>query len=119
MRYWLDAPSTLQLYAVRIPNRTNYSDTPYAENLDELAEIFMRDNYSFINSTPFVLYGQCLGGLMAYEIARKFPATGCQLKRVIVASCPSPLDLAAFQREISSLPTFDDVKRLFSGGGTS
>lgn len=119
LRYWHDAPPSIQLYAVRIPNRTNYSDDLYAENLEEVAEKFIQANYDFINATPFVLYGQCVGGLVAYEIARKFPATGCSLRRVIVASCPSPLDLAAFKREMPSRPTFEDVKRLFSGGGTA
>ncbi len=62
-------PSVLSLYPVLLPGREARVDEPIPGSFQELARDFVSDNTALLCEPGLVLFGQCTGAWLAYEIA--------------------------------------------------
>ncbi len=76
-----------------LPGREARMTEPPAEELLTVADSIATELISYIgrSSTPVILLGQSMGGILAYEVAlRLIPEIGRKLLRVVVAASASP-----------------------------
>ncbi|MCD8011079.1 MAG: thioesterase domain-containing protein [Lachnospiraceae bacterium] len=62
-------PREYSVYPVLYPMRERRSGEYMPEKMEKLAECFVRENMSIFEK-PFVIFGQCTGCLIAYEVCR-------------------------------------------------
>ena len=63
-------PESYAVCPVLYPGRERRAAEQMPENLEMLAEAFVRENESLFER-PFVLFGQCTGATVAYEVVRE------------------------------------------------
>lgn len=77
--------------AVQYPGRPDPRDLPDVINLPALAD----DIYKMLTSTnvtnaPIAFFGHSMGGLVAFEVARKFEAAGEPVAALFLSASPAP-----------------------------
>jgi external thioesterase TEII len=82
-------PKNIQLVCLGLP-RLSASHVFQEEIVDTLLDDIATDLLGRCGNNPFVLFGHCMGGLLAYRLAAKLEyERGCRpLTVVISASCP-------------------------------
>ena len=76
--------------AVQYPGRADRHDVPDIESIPALAadvHTMLSDN---IDDTPVAFFGHSMGGLIAFEVARKFEASGAPIAALFLSASPAP-----------------------------
>jgi surfactin synthase thioesterase subunit len=81
----------LKRVAVQYPGRTGEHDVPDIESIPALAD----DIYEMLAPTiapdaRFAFFGHSMGGLIAFELARKFDAVGRPVAALFISASPAP-----------------------------
>lgn len=105
------APEGLQVYPVSLPGRERrLFEEPYASVHEAVSGIAADLAPVLAESTPVVLFGHCLGALLAYELARYLHAAGIPVEHLLVSGTPGPRHIRT--QWISGLPEDEFMERL-------
>lgn len=75
--------------AVQYPGRTDRHDVPDIESIPALAEDVFTMLWANV-LTPVAFFGHSMGGLIAFEVARKFEAAGIPIAALFLSASPAP-----------------------------
>jgi surfactin synthase thioesterase subunit len=77
--------------AVQYPGRTDRHDVPDIESIQALAaDVYAMLSANEITSTPVAFFGHSMGGLIAFEVARKFEENGTPIAALFLSASPAP-----------------------------
>jgi surfactin synthase thioesterase subunit len=77
--------------AVQYPGRTDRHDVPDIESIETLAaDVHTMLSANNITDTPVAFFGHSMGGLIAFEVARKFEANGGSIAALFLSASPAP-----------------------------
>jgi surfactin synthase thioesterase subunit len=77
--------------AVQYPGRTDRHDVPDIESIPSLAaDVHTMLSANNIADAPVAFFGHSMGGLIAFEVARKFEANGTPIAALFLSACPAP-----------------------------
>ena len=88
-RGWLGEFTDLDLVAARIPGREALIGEPPLTDFASLIR-YLLDDLLPLTDVPFVLFGHSMGGLLAYELARRLAAVGTPPALLIVSGIEPP-----------------------------
>lgn len=83
-----DLPDRVEVWALRPPGRGGRHQDRYPPDFDSLIAVVADRMWSRAEE-PYAVYGQSYGGLLAYEVARTFPASRGPIA-IAVASVHAP-----------------------------
>lgn len=132
------APPEIEVVAINLPGHRNRPRGAYFKDVPALTEAFVKEAVPLLADKPMAIFGQCMGGHVAYEIAlavlkqdryshsaidligsgdshsdRRSPV---RLQALAVGGTPAPCSAAAFKRSIAgSAPTDEEIRKLFDG----
>lgn len=110
-------PPNVQLCPIYLPGRERRAHEPPVPTLPALVEILAGDLLPYLDC-PFVLWGQSMGALIAFELIRHLRTMrGPQPIHLFVAACPPP-HLFSVERTINHLSKEDFVQELRRLRGT-
>lgn len=93
----------IEFCCVQMPGRSTRSDesmpVDIIEFLNEVDSVI-----SSFNTVPFVIYGHCMGGSMAYELTRIMRKNQEYLPDAIFVSGVNPPQIPVMRRDLHSLP---------------
>lgn len=78
------------IFPVQYPGRENRRKEVMPESLVELAGAFVEDNYELLQSKPYILFGNCMGSIICWEIVKELERRGGKLPKVLVVSASTP-----------------------------
>jgi thioesterase domain-containing protein len=78
-------------------------DRPPETRIEALAEGFLRDLRAFQPHGPYMIGGFCLGGIVAFELARQLRAQGRDVALLALFQSPSPNGLTPWHRAIDAM----------------
>lgn len=117
-RDWLSLlPPDVELLGVLAPGRESRFKEPPLSSIDELASGVL-DALAALDNTPLALFGHSLGGLIAYDVARRMAKRGDpRLSHLAVSStrCPSAPRPSVVLHELADTDLRAELARL--GGG--
>jgi surfactin synthase thioesterase subunit len=116
-RDWLGEFTDLDLVAARIPGREALISEPPLTDFASLIRYLLADLLP-LTDVPFVLFGHSMGGLLAYELARRLSGIGTPPALLVVSGIepPASVDIAGEYGE-----TLDDnslIRTMRRSGGT-
>lgn len=116
-RDWLGEFTDLDLVAARIPGREALISEPPLTDFASLIRYLLTDLLP-LTDVPFVLFGHSMGGLLAYELARRLSGIGTPPALLVVSGIepPASVDIAGEYGE-----TLDDdslIRTMRRSGGT-
>jgi medium-chain acyl-[acyl-carrier-protein] hydrolase len=118
-RSWVEAlPAGVELLGCQLPGREDrLRETPLT-SLEAVVNALLPEITPYLDR-PFLFFGHSLGGLIAFELARRLCASGTAgpLRRVIVSGCRPPHRRAGTEA-ISALPEPAFVASLRALSGT-
>ncbi len=76
--------------AVQYPGRTDRHDVPDIESISALAADVHAMLSANIADPPVAFFGHSMGGLIAFEVARKFQESGSPIAALFVSASPAP-----------------------------
>ncbi|WP_234835157.1 thioesterase II family protein [Mycolicibacterium stellerae] len=77
--------------AVQYPGRTDRHDVPDIESIPALAaDVYSMLSANNITQTPVAFFGHSMGGLIAFEVARKFEENGAPIAALFLSASPAP-----------------------------
>jgi surfactin synthase thioesterase subunit len=77
--------------AVQYPGRTDRHDVPDIESIPALAaDVYTMLSANNIADTPVAFFGHSMGGLIAFEVARKFEESGAPIASLFLSASPAP-----------------------------
>jgi surfactin synthase thioesterase subunit len=77
--------------AVQYPGRTDRHDVPDIESIPALAaDVYAMLSAKSIADTPVAFFGHSMGGLIAFEVARKFEESGAPIASLFLSASPAP-----------------------------
>jgi surfactin synthase thioesterase subunit len=77
--------------AVQYPGRTDRHDVPDIESVPSLAaDVHTMLSANNITDVPVAFFGHSMGGLIAFEVARKFEANGTPIAALFLSASPAP-----------------------------
>lgn len=82
-------PDSIELISVQLPGRGNRIAEPCHVDMPELIEELYETVKPELDK-PFAFFGYSMGGLVAYELARRFEKEGIVAKRVFAAAIRAP-----------------------------
>jgi medium-chain acyl-[acyl-carrier-protein] hydrolase len=110
-RSWASlAPNGISLWAARLPGRESRIHERPIDNMPELLDLLV-DDFGSMSQRSYVLFGQCSGALIAFELARRLrrretvevvalAVTGQPPPRTSVERPDLPIDLGSRLREL-------------------
>lgn len=105
------APEGLQVCPVSLPGREcRLFEEPYASVHEAVDGIAAELAPVLVESTPVMLFGHCLGALLAYELARYLHAAGTPVEHLLVSGTPGPRHVRT--QQISRLPEEEFMERV-------
>ncbi|WP_039954690.1 amino acid adenylation domain-containing protein [Vibrio caribbeanicus] len=84
-----DLEAHVEVYLVHLPAHGNRKGEPPLNSIDEMAEILAQELVSFAD-LPLSFIGHSMGGLLAYETARKLSLQGVDVRNLMVVASRSP-----------------------------
>ena len=110
-------PSNVEVVAIQLPGRENrFSEAPLADLDAVLAQIV--DTVGSRLDKPYLLFGHSLGGLIAYELTRRFAVQARRLPQAIVVSGKRAVQMPSRRAALSSLPDREFVSEIANYNGT-
>jgi oxalate---CoA ligase len=79
------------------------------DSLEDIARLYMPELLASQPNGPFRIGGYCIGGLLAWEIARQLTAAGREVERVVLVDSPSLNGHAGLR---ATKRTFDAIARV-------
>jgi surfactin synthase thioesterase subunit len=77
--------------AVQYPGRTDRHDVPDIESIPSLAaDVFTMLSANNSADTPVAFFGHSMGGLIAFEVAQRFQASGTPISALFLSASPAP-----------------------------
>ncbi|WP_455129905.1 thioesterase II family protein [Pseudoramibacter alactolyticus] len=107
-------PEAYGIYPVLYPLRERRMAEMMPESVEALAASLVEENAQVFEK-PAVLFGQCTGGLIAYEAARCLKAQG-KTPRLFVASGSTPPDNQAIGADVAAMSDADLLTFLLESG---
>lgn len=105
------APEGLEVYPVSLPGRERRMfEKPYVNVHEAVDGIAAELTPVFSDGTPLVLFGHCLGALLAYELARRLHAADIPVRHLLVSGTPGPRYVMT--RRITGLPDEEFMDRV-------
>ena len=99
----------VQVLPVELPGHRGRLEEPPYRSIDSLVDAFVPAVRSMLDR-PYALLGTSMGGLIAFEVAKRLQAHGHEPKRLIVASSPAPR--TRFDQALHRLPDEEFLERL-------
>ncbi|MFF8614373.1 thioesterase II family protein [Streptomyces sp. NPDC015350] len=106
-----------EVYALTLPGHAHRWRQPLAEDPYRLADDIADATASLQDERPLVLLGYSLGGLLAFEVARRLHRRGRAPELLMVAACPPPA-LLPEGRSRHTLPDREFIALLRDMGAT-
>jgi surfactin synthase thioesterase subunit len=89
-RAWPAAlPEWIEVWAAHLPGRDERRDDPASHDLAAVADA-LTEAAASLPLRPLALFGHSLGGLIAFEVARRLQARGTPAAALIVSACAAP-----------------------------
>lgn len=105
------APEGLEVYPVSLPGRERRMfEKPFVNVHEAVDGIAAELTPVSSDSTPLVLFGHCLGALLAYELARRLHAADVPVRHLLVSGTPGPRYVKT--RRITGLPDEEFMDRV-------
>ena len=79
------------------------------QNVEEMAAAYIKELQAFQPQGPYLLGGECMGGIVAYEMAQQLQANGQQVALLVLMDTIRPMALSAFL--VRTLPAFNIPRR--------
>ncbi len=109
-------PSHIEVCPVQLPGRENRFMEPFITNMDELIDK-MWFHISGVLDCPFAFFGHSLGGLIAYELAKKVECENkISLLRLFISAASAPDNIDTRQM-FHQLPNDRFIHHLRKYGG--
>jgi medium-chain acyl-[acyl-carrier-protein] hydrolase len=110
-------PELVEVCAVQLPGReSRFAESP-VNRMENLTEI-LNDRLDSYVELPFAFFGHSMGGLIAFELARKLRTTkGLQPRHLFASGCRAP-QLPLTEPPMHTLPDEPMFKRVEELGGT-
>lgn len=88
---WIEhLSSSIEMIAIQLPGRESRFSEKLTNNLTEILEN-LSEGFNTFKETPFFLFGHSLGGLLAYEFAKKvYKKYSLSPKHLIVSATKAP-----------------------------
>ncbi|SCL25261.1 thioesterase II family protein [Micromonospora inyonensis] len=83
------APPSVEVLVVTLPGREERSAEPPVTDLGSLADA-VAQALGGLGDRPTVLFGHSMGAAVAYEVSRRYEASGGALAGLVVSACASP-----------------------------
>lgn len=118
-RSWVAAlPGDVELVGCQLPGRENRIREALFTSLEPVVNELLQEMPAYLDR-PFLFFGHSLGGLIAFELARRLHGMGAagQLRCVITSGCRPP-HLREGTSAISGLPEPDFLASLRTLSGT-
>lgn len=64
------SPSEVEIVALNLPGHRGRPRSAYVTSMEALTEMFLREAAPQLGDKPLAIYGQCMGGHVAYEIVQ-------------------------------------------------
>lgn len=119
-RRWSEFLPDTEVWAANYPGRETLHGQPFANNVDEILELFLTQK-EFFTDKPFVLYGHSFGSLVAYMLAHRLESQGVATLGVCASARRAPhldsemkitsLSEGQFLRELERLGGLPDAIR--------
>lgn len=109
-------PENISLYPVLYPAREQRRNEAFPEKLTELARKIAVENKDAFCEKPFVLYGHCEGGIIAYETAVFLKELCGVSPKLLVASGANPPDIQTAEL-IKENMTMEEAAKVFAEYG--
>jgi surfactin synthase thioesterase subunit len=104
--------------AVQYPGRTDRHDVPDIESVQALAtDVHAMLATQNVTSTPVAFFGHSMGGLVAFEVARKFEAEGTPIEALFLSASPAPGHGGYEELQGSDRELLDMVNQMTGTGG--
>jgi medium-chain acyl-[acyl-carrier-protein] hydrolase len=107
----------VEVCPVQLPGREDRLSEPLAHRMTQLVDGFLADVGGEL-STPFAFFGHSMGGVVAYEIARRLQTSGARGPEVLFVSASEPPNSAKDDDKTYRLPDADFVAELRRWNGT-
>ncbi len=83
---WKSLAANNCIFPIQYPGRENRRSEPYPESIEKLAYEFVNDELETLSSKPYILFGHCMGSLVAWEVAKEMKRRGEILPEAIIVS---------------------------------
>lgn len=104
--------------AVQYPGRTDRHDVPDIESIPALAaDVYSMLSANNITETPVAFFGHSMGGLIAFEVARKFEENGAPITALFLSASPAPGHGGYQQLKRSDAELLKMVNEMTGAGG--
>lgn len=105
--------------AVQYPGRTDRHDVPDIESVQALAEdVHSMLSEQKVTAAPIAFFGHSMGGLIAFEVARKFEAAGTPIRALFVSASPAPGHGGYEELQGSDSELLNMVNQMTGSGGS-
>jgi len=110
-RWAVDLPNTVEVWTAHYPGRGSRYNEPPIKELNTMVENLYQAIQSLLDK-PFVFFGHSLGGLIAFELARKLHQQNLPLPQILfVSACAAP-QLLNLHPPFHTLPKDEFIKSL-------
>ena len=104
--------------AVQYPGRTDRHDVPDIESIQRLAaDVHTMLAKQKVTETPVAFFGHSMGGLIAFEVARKFEEAGAPVAALFLSASPAPGHGGYEELQGSDSELLDMVNQMTGSGG--
>jgi medium-chain acyl-[acyl-carrier-protein] hydrolase len=111
-RSWPAAvPREIEICPVHLPGREGRFREPLQTDAESLAALLHRELMPRVDGIPFALFGHSLGGMLAYELARRLTASGRSPVRLFVSGRRAP-GRSRWRETLHALPEREFVAKL-------
>ncbi len=110
--------SDVEICPVQLPGREDRLGEPAACRIDPLVDSFLASVGEELDS-PFVFFGHSMGGVVAYEIARRLQGSGARGPELLIVSASEPPHASRDATRVYELPDDELVAELRSWKGNS
>lgn len=109
-------PPWIELVAVQLPGRENRLKEPPFLHVEPLTDELFKGILPFLDKN-FILYGHSMGGLLAFELARKLRRENANLPACLMLSASKAPQSAGDQTNVWKLPDdrFIDTMKIYGG----
>ena len=106
-----------EVMPVQLPGRENRIDEPFLKDFDTSVELITNELAPYLVDRRFSLFGHSMGGIIAYEMAKRFEQMGLRPEKCFISSTLIDENMDIVPSE--DLSDEDFYERVFAYGGIS